>query len=154
MTQLQDLDARTREVRWSRGLAIDPAANAILLSAEGGKVIVVGEAMDHRPPRILVFKRGAPPDPVWTGTVHGTIRGIPKGWRTEPITVTVGDASTKADSHGHYELKVSARGTLHVETDLGGAGINIESPLIDPAPGHTSYEANLKVTTFRQSCGG
>jgi len=159
---LAELDPRTGEVLWEHG-APGNAPDLVSFSVNGADGFAILEcektpSCEWRAPQelgLVLYARGAPADPPWTGKVFGTVTDIGKGHGRpyKNLRVMAGTQQTKTDAHGKYELTLTTRGTITVDTEVGlGAGSSPDTEMVLVTPGHGDYKIDLRVGYFNQAC--
>jgi len=153
---LVELDPATGAVLWERGAAEGNGWSGSVTRLPGEVIAIYYGNTQTTPSELVLYKRGYPSPPAWTGKIHGTIRisGDAKhAGSPGMLTVSAGSARTKPDAQGHYELNVSSRGWVTVKTDDdGGAGRTVETKTFELQPGHGPYEVDLHLSYFEQAC--
>jgi len=145
---LREIDPRNDEVLWERGIL--GAMKPTLLSVDGAEVIAVRESVGNRPSQVLLFKRGAPTEPLWTGKVYGTVTEG-RAPVVEAI-VKIGEVMRQTDDKGNYEIPFSGRGSYAMEAATGVP--RSKTTTIELVAGHGPYKVDLTITEFSQACGG
>jgi hypothetical protein len=133
----------------------------VLSVAAGATFAWTNEHQKQLPPRtlfpreVMLFRRGDPPVPLWTGTVRGrVVVGYEAGGvRTESWTVVVGGAETGCDLHGRFEAPLSTRGIITVEPRYDSAcSCTTEPHAVELTPGTDVISVDLHAYAFEQAC--
>jgi len=153
-----ELDPATGSVLWEYGT--DWVQNSGLFTSfaeatplPGDVVAVVQSEGDFF--GVVLYRRGAPTLPAWSGTISGTIvvSGNLSARPRKKQAVMAGSARTMTDAHGHYELSLTSRGRVNMMTDVvSGAGTTAETKTLDVVPGHGPYKVDLRIEYFHQAC--
>jgi len=155
---LVELDPATGHVLWERGTPSGQQEIVTLAPVNGADAFALIEAKSSTNAQyeVVIYERGASPEPPWTGKIYGTVTDIGKSGHGRPyknLGVTVGTHVAMTDAHGKYELTLTTRGTVTVDTEIQlGAGTQVDRKLLELAPERTEYKVDLSVGYFDQAC--
>jgi len=151
---LVELDPTTGQVLWERG--VPGGGDIVPFTVDGADGFVITELLPSGHTELVLYRRGAAADAAWTGKIYGTVVDIGKNGHGRPyanLLVTAGSQRTKTDAHGKYELMLTTRGTVTVDTEVQlGSGSHPDRKLVEVAAGHGDYEVDLRVGYFDQAC--
>ena len=147
---LRAADLKTGELIWEHGIEGTLASDPVVWETTEEIIAVPIRPVSTKVGNsILLFHRGDDVVPLWTGTIHGKLKGD-LSLMAPPIRAASSQAPIA--KNGEYTLQVSTRGPVLVSATCAGAGCDIPSQLLDVSTAKPSYEVDLVIKTFEQGC--